>query len=583
MRRYLYKRLLSGGFFLLSFCISLPSYAGVQKICKGIEITGEQDLDLNETEKKLICGDDSVPAWSEIPLYQAKYHLRIFLQARGYHSPLFKVESGVLKVNTGQISFIREVKLNDPTGEIRIERRRGIKGSRLTPDNLDKIEKWLLAEYRRQGYACPDISLSAYPERSLVSIDVSPGDKQLFGKIKREPIKALRSGVMKRYYAFGKKDTFNMNLLTLTEDRINLDGIVQNNYFLIDCRPQERLLKHRFVADKPRLFGFGAGFNTEEYFLAKVFWRHSRLSSTGSQIDISVTASYRKQEFKTDMKWYIIPQPSRFHLNPQVSFMREFEEDYHTLTTEVKLAPATTWDNPKLRLSFSAGPAFQYIKVISGTGLDGSRWLSLESEMSVKSHDFELFAREPRSGYFFVLTGDFNSPEIVSPISLQKIDLRYTWLFNPLRLFPPILIFGIRGGFSTTVTDSNAANLARVPGNYLNYLGGSRDLRGFSRQELPEDTDGALFTIFSGLEVRLANFFPFYIEPIAFFDMGALGLKAFSLDKPLYYSAGGGLRWASPFGALRMTFARGFTQGASADLSRKTSHFQFYLSFGEEF
>ncbi len=580
------KRINLAILIIFLICPESIKAAGVEKlICQNIKIIGEHSIDFNETEKKLICGDDSVSEWSNIPAYQAKYLLEIFLQKRGFHNPVFEEKDSLLIVHTGEISLIKNVEHDTTARDISLKRKRRIKNIELTPENLDIIEKWLIEEYRRKGHACPDISLSAFPSKGLVSIDAKPGRKYFLDNntIEEEKIDDLKKGIIRRYRAFNKKSEFDIDLLRLTEERINLDGIVQHNYFLINCEKDSELLTHRFLPDDPRIFGFGAGFNTEEYFILKLYWRHARLSSTGSSIDISATGSYRQQEFKTEMEWYVLPYPARFHLTPHLSFRREYENNYDTATTKVKLAPATTGDNSSLGIQISGGPAFKYVKVLGGSGLNDSKWLGLEFEFRAMSHDFELHKKDPRSGFQAILNGDLNSSNILSPVTLQKIDFRYTWLFNPLKLSPPLLIFGLRGGIATTITDSANSNLENIPGNYFHYLGGSSNLRGFSRQELPTGDRGALFTVFTGFETRVANFFPFYIEPIVFFDIGALGLKYFDLDKPILYSAGGGIRWASPFGALRITLAHGFTAGASTELSNDVSHFQFYLSFGEEF
>jgi outer membrane translocation and assembly module TamA len=66
------------------------------------------------------------------------------------------------------------------------------------------------------------------------------------------------------------------------------------------------------------------------------------------------------------------------------------------------------------------------------------------------------------------------------------------------------------------------------------------------------------------------------MDPFVFTDFGVTGNGPASFDLPVYWSPGVGIRWASPVGPIRTTFAQGFTDTSP-------SHFQFYFNFGEEF
>ncbi|HEX5033222.1 MAG TPA: BamA/TamA family outer membrane protein, partial [bacterium] len=120
-----------------------------------------------------------------------------------------------------------------------------------------------------------------------------------------------------------------------------------------------------------------------------------------------------------------------------------------------------------------------------------------------------------------------------------------------------------------------------LPPNYRYYLGGSSNLRGFEREELP-GPDGALSAAFTSLELRVANWIPYGIQPLAFVDVGILGDQAFRFNAPVYYSPGFGLRYESPIGVFRTTFAWGM-KSSEADANPDNTHFQFFFGFGEEF
>jgi outer membrane translocation and assembly module TamA len=98
---------------------------------------------------------------------------------------------------------------------------------------------------------------------------------------------------------------------------------------------------------------------------------------------------------------------------------------------------------------------------------------------------------------------------------------------------------------------------------------------------LPDET-GALSAAFLSFEVRLAELLPGGFQPFAFLDGGIFGSKALRFSGPVYYSPGAGLRWESPVGMIRGTLGHGFKAGGN-QAGTKEGHWQFYVSFGEEF
>ena len=89
-------------FFLLQGCASTISNEKTDKLCSKIFLhsknQSENDIELSETEKRLICGDDEVDAYKVIPSYQASYMLTGLLQSRGYANPRFEYEGDLLHV-----------------------------------------------------------------------------------------------------------------------------------------------------------------------------------------------------------------------------------------------------------------------------------------------------------------------------------------------------------------------------------------------------------------------------------------------------------------------------------------------------
>ncbi len=153
-------------------------------------------------------------------------------------------------------------------------------------------------------------------------------------------------------------------------------------------------------------------------------------------------------------------------------------------------------------------------------------------------------------------------------------------LFNLGFLEPPLVVMGVRGGLRAT--DAPAGE--ELPEDYLYYLGGSSDVRGFRRLSIPGDGIGARSAGYLGAETRLVSVIPYGIEPFVFLDSGKIGESAYSFSRPTFYSPGAGVRWQSPFGSLRGSLARGIVSNADDDpYGAMKPAWTAFVSFGEEF
>src|SRR5689334_19489391 len=75
--------LLIGGLVLVSVSsLAFANEKPVQEkaLCPKIILRGREIPDFSDVEKRLVCGDPKTPAWKVIPLDQAEYSLRNFLQ-----------------------------------------------------------------------------------------------------------------------------------------------------------------------------------------------------------------------------------------------------------------------------------------------------------------------------------------------------------------------------------------------------------------------------------------------------------------------------------------------------------------------
>jgi translocation and assembly module TamA len=400
--------------------------------------------------------------------------------------------------------------------------------------------------------------------------------------VNEEKIEGLDPGVMSRYWAFVLGAPYNGDLLTVTTHRVTDDALVQSTYFTASCQPEGAVLHQQSVAGPPRVVTIGLGVDTEQLIITRASWKKARLGDMGSSLSLTANASLKIQEFTADGNWYYHRQPKRSYLQPTLNIRHENEQHFENLTGRARFAPATTWDSQTLGVRASVGPTMTWTHTYRGEGPRDSQFLSLNANVHLFNHYYELYRDRPQTGFSATLDSDFAEHDWLSSVSARTIRGNLEGLLNVGSFDPPFLVFGFRGGLMTTFTDEKLSSATRLPSLFRQWLGGSTDLRGFGRQELPGKS-GALTAMYAGIELRFADSLPFGLQPFVFADAGALGTESLSLDSPVFWDPGIGIRWQAPFGVIRATLAQGFMEGNTAGWDPKLKHPQFYFSFGEEF
>lgn len=510
-----------------------------------------------------------------------------YLQDSGYFRPRFKEEGDTMYVAPGPMSHIKSVVYEGAPRRIKVHQRRHVKGRVLTPKVLNEIEKWTVSRLESRGYPCPKVKSRANAETGEVVVEIVPGPRQRVVTIKEQPVLHMNPGVPRRFDAFRIDKWYNRDLLTLTSRRIQTDGLLQSTYFTASCEGQGQdegggvVLEQKNFAGRPRIVSVGFGANTEGLVLVKASWKHTRLEDNASLFQVDGLASYKQQQVNISAGLYPFQPTSRWHIMPLGSVDHERESQFHFLSSNAGVAAAGSWDNQKIGAVFRVGPNFNLVDNFRGTETGLTKFLSLQSRVDLMSHGFEYYLTRPRTGFQVGLAVDLNNKNLLSDVTAQRVTLDGHYLYNLLGYDPPLLVFGVRGGLYNTFTKGSAATVSKLPPSYKYYLGGSPDLRGWGRRELPSE-DGAFSAAYVSAEVRLGELLPGGFQPFVFTDAGIFGDQALRYQGPVYWSPGVGLRWESPIGMFRGTAARGLKSGGN-QAGTKDPHWQYYVSFGEEF
>ncbi len=558
-------------------------FSGPNELCTSVRVLFDYDLSFTSTEKHLLCGQSHNEAWETIPLNQARRMMQRFLEARGYHRPNFRIDGDILYVEPGPLSLVRELKTSFEHPDFQLASYWQPIGRPLTPETLDSIEKWVSAKLSYIGFPCSSVSTRGDPEAGVVEVLIEAGTPWTFDRISEDPIPFVRGGMLERYRAFQKGQTYDARLLELSSQRLIDSQIVVNSRFTPNCKSEPSgTIRHEILAGAPRLVSFGLGFDTENLFIMHGSWRNSRLTETASLLDLSTTLTYRQQNILALFDWYYLPIPSRHYLKTSFKMERLYERRFETRTIRSVFAPAWRYDTDHLRTEIFLGPSIQQETSIRGEGPKTARIVSLDLGLSLEDHLFEYYSNSPKTGYRVRLDASRTTKEAFSDIAARRLALEFTWLWNVLKLDPEIWILGTRGHIASSAP-AEETSAEDLPASFRFYLGGSQDMRGFSRQSLPLESQGALSQAYWGHELRLNNVLPYGFQPLLFADWGWLGERSWRLDPTQFFSPGLGARWESPVGAMRGSFAHGFVSGPDRKRYEHLGNWQFYFSFGEQF
>lgn len=551
-------------FFLILSFLSLAHAA--DPVCKTVVLHGE-DIEFNEMEKRMMCGDKKLEAYKNIPSYEASFLITGFLQSRGYLSPTFEFQKDVLHVNVGKQSVVKEFQIvssdEDLEKLVRDELNRLYRKKTLTTSLLNSIEAEALSLLRQNGYPCSKVKAQVEVPSSTVFIDLGTLNYFEFGEIKREEIPGLHEHALDRFYPFKANETFNEDLLKLTEKRIERAEVLQGTYFLESCSEEGKKfgLSQNFLVGPPRTIRFGAGASTEVGPMARIRWSNNRYKSMASLLSANLEASLRSQSLTLTADSYFWHNEPRRSLLSEAQVLRESQIDYEQFVYRVSPHMKWTRDSEGHYKSYILGPSYEGGTFHSTNNADTKSFSSgiIEGSLIWMSHTYELFDIHPEDGDVAGLNFDFRHPTLGFSDALLKLDSTFAKLMRMGSWGRGSLIGGMRFNAGTTFV-ANDVSVSGLPPTVKFFGGGSDDVRGFQLRSLPKNNGlGALSKVSLKLEARRTNVYSERFEAFTFIDGAYFGERSWDLAPTLYYSPGLGMRWLSPIGLVQTYVARAFT------------------------
>lgn len=404
-----------------------------------------------------------------------------------------------------------------------------------------------------------EADIDSLAKSAEVRIVMKPGAKSYFNNFTFEGVESVSEQVVAREMGVDPGDLYDSRRIQEAQRQIFGHHLFRFATITIPEQEEDSTLDIRVrVRENPlRTVQATIGFGSEEYLRAQVNWQHRNISGNGHRLGFNGRGSFIEQRLGGD---YLIP----YVFNTRSSFVsspygqRRLEPAYelmrvgitNSLIYQLKRAQTAT---ASYEFSINEEVSRRQDVSLPDTVLGYN-----VSSLHFSGYYSQRVTRDPE-GWVIQPSAEFSGTFGESTYSFQKLtlDVRH---YLPLSRSTKLAARINTGTIFYSQPDS-------LPSNIRFFTGGTNSVRGWSRQNLgpkrPSFNDGefdgyvpiggrAMFTF--NVELRqqlnfLFNGFGFGL----FLDGGQVWREIKRVDeRPLQFGAGGGLRYQSPIGPVRI-------------------------------
>lgn len=457
-----------------------------------------------------------------------------------------------------------------------------VAGKRFRDQFLDSDELMISKKFTEAGYTYirtkSDLDLNESGGTVNIQWIIDPGPKCFFGDVTVEGNEKVSSDLILRQLKFREGHVYDENLLEQSQQDIFSLGMfyIVTVKAILSGERHPTLPVEIQVREAPRLTTrFGVGYGSEDKFRA--FVEAQRLGFLGGARRARLFLKHSGLEPYNVSLWLTQPHfltpKTTIALNP---FIRREEEPGFTVN----------------RLGLNIPLSHQITKYLNGSV---TYYVEKVDQDTIRSIPEDIIDNAPpilynKSGFILGLTRDSSSPIfypsrgmfVSSTFKLNgvpfKSDYHYTKLLIDARQYNKL--FGIVAAYRIKIGGINSTDESKfIPSEDRFYSGGSMSVRGWGRSELgPKDNNGIPIGGKSILEASLEIRYPLWrlFSGVVFSDVGNVWIPSYTykLDE-LRYSAGFGIRVATPIGPVRLDIA-----WPVADQDKKT---QIHINVGQAF
>lgn len=409
-------------------------------------------------------------------------------------------------------------------------------------------------------------------ETMQVTIDVDPGAEARFGPLTINGLSGVEQDYIRVLVPWQEGELFDQRLVDQFRTRLLRTGL----FAAVATNPAETItsggelpLRTRLVEGKHRSVGFGVKYATSEGPAVKVFWEHRNLFHRNEDLGIAVELGQITQSAEVR---FVRPD---FRLAEQDLF-------FDTIGTRTN---STAYN--ELSVETSAGVRRPLSERWTGSVAGSFEWAQLEDQKGSRT---STLVGAPLWLYY---DGANNRLNPTKGTRLRLETTPYAGWFDKTIGFVVNEVTGLaylpleqqrRFVLAGRLHVGSIVGQSRsdIPANKRFYAGGGDSIRGYRFQEVgPLDDDNdplggrSLFETSAELRARIWG----NVGAVAFVDGGNVFEPSYpSFDNPIRWAAGGGLRYFTPIGPVRLDIAFPLNPRSGTDDS-----FQFYIALGEAF
>lgn len=414
------------------------------------------------------------------------------------------------------------------------------------------------------GYAWPEVDVKAEVDTLRNEADITiravPNTRTYFEDIQVDGEISVPERILLRETEITKGDRYSRSKLQEAQRQIFNHHLYRFATITVPEQPQDSTLNIILrVREHPkRSIQTMIGFGREELLRGQLSWQNRNVNGRGHRFGTSGRASFIEQRLSAD---YLFPYVfnSRSSNVVTVFGQHKLEPSFELFRTGINNSLIYQISRSK---TASATYEFSINEELSRnleTTLPDTMINYNVSSLSLSGYYSQGLTREPR-GWLVQPFVEFSGTFGESSFSFQKVLLdlrRYTQISNSLT-------FAARINTGAIFYDQ----ARQLPSNIRLFTGGTNSVRGWNRQNLGPsrasfDEDGefesfvpvggrALFSFNIELRQQLTGVIP-NLGLAAFLDGGQVWQDLDRLDeRPVQYGAGGGIRYQSPIGPVRV-------------------------------
>jgi outer membrane protein insertion porin family len=435
------------------------------------------------------------------------------------------------------------------------------KGDYLITSKIEEAEQTIINWYKNSGFPYIDIERKiTIDDNNQANIDfhISEGPLTYIKEIKIRGNQKVSNAVILRTSEIKIGEKFSLQRLESARQRLYSKKLFERvSFYILDSLKSDSVVIRFDVLEVPsRSIGFGLGVQTPPTrLILSSEWEHSNFLSRGHNLLFSLGyAPTFTQDWRGEIKsiyriYYILNTPINFLIQPSYKYELKDEIKRSDLNVDAGLSRY-------FGLKFEIGTFLRYLRVWTNQTLD------ITSSQNSITNSQNLYLRyDTRDNFFAPTRGIYFSTNLQYAGSIYDGDNNFYKTQTEISLFGKIFPVIVFGGRLMTGLAIPYGRTSHIPYFEAFTLGGNNGLRGYDEKALGPDSIGqerygeAICNINLELRTHLEKLFDF----VVFSDIGKVTERKMFTDlnfNTYQYSVGTGIRVNTPFGPIRLDYAK---------------------------